>query len=239
MNLALGGAAGWDAGGMRASRLIYVENDPALLGVMSSILQGQPTLELLLATTDPLKALASDCVERADVALLDLALGRDTLTGIDLGMALRNRNQNIGIVIHSQHPLKNISKQIPEKQRMGWSFLAKSGTLTPVQMTEILRSTARGMSHQQLSEQDIEGDDRGTVMLAALTPRQRVIMGLATLGMSAPEIGEHISISPESVRKDLSKAYQALVPDDSSGSDVRTKAVVAYLGLVHDSKLLD
>ncbi len=223
---------------MRPSRLIYVENDPALLGVMSNVLRSQPMLELLLASSDPLEVLGSDCVEQADVALLDLALGRDTLTGMDLGMALRNRNPNIGIVIHSQHPMKNVSKQVPEAQRMGWSYLAKSGTLKPEELTDILRSTARGMSHDRMRSDDTDLDD-GSALLADLTARQRVIMGLASLGMSAPEIGEHIDLSPESVRKDLSKAYQRLVPDAGTGSDVRTKAVVAYLRLIDDVEQRD
>jgi len=220
---------------MRPSRLIYVENDPALLGVMSTMLEGQPMLKVLLATTDPLEVLASDCVERADVALLDLALGRDTLTGMDLGMALRNRNPNIGIVIHSQHPMKNVSRQVPEAQRMGWSYLAKSGTLKPSELTEILRSTARGMSHEHMREDDIVDGSSDDAMLAELTPRQRVIMGLASLGMSAPEIAAQIDLSPDSVRKDLSKAYRKLVPGEGSGSDVRTRAVLAYLRLIRDA----
>lgn len=223
---------------MRPSRLIYVENDPALLGVMSNVLRSQPMLELLLASSDPLEVLGSDCIEQADVALLDLALGRDTLTGMDLGMALRNRNPNIGIVIHSQHPMKNVSKQVPESQRMGWSYLAKSGTLKPEDLTDILRSTARGMSHDRMRSDDTDLND-GAALLADLTARQRVIMGLASLGMSAPEIGEHIDISPESVRKDLSKAYQRLVPDSGTGSDVRTKAVLAYLRLIDDVEQRD
>ncbi|SRR6056297_395763 len=223
---------------MRPSRLIYVENDPALLGVMSNVLRSQPMLELLLASSDPLEVLGSDCVEQADVALLDLALGRDTLTGMDLGMALRNRNPNIGIVIHSQHPMKNVSKQVPEAQRMGWSYLAKTGTLKPEELTDILRSTARGMSHERMRSDDTDFD-AGSALLADLTARQRVIMGLASLGMSAPEIGEHIDLSPESVRKDLSKAYQRLVPDAGTGSDVRTKAVVAYLRLINDVEQRD
>ncbi len=216
---------------MRPSRLIYVENDPALLGVMSTVLRSQPMLDLILASADPLEVLGSECVERADVALLDLALGRDTLTGMDLGMALRNRNPNIGIVIHSQHPMKNVSKQVPEAQQMGWSYLAKTGTLKPEELTELLRSTALGMSHDRMRSDDTE-DDRGSVLLRNLTARQRVIMGLASLGMSAPEIGDHIDLSPESVRKDLSRAYQTLVPDGGAGSDVRTKAVMSYLRLV-------
>ncbi len=216
---------------MRATRLIYVENDPALLGVMSTILRTQPMLDLILASSDPLEVLGSESVERADVALLDLALGRDTLTGMDLGMALRNRNPDIGIVIHSQHPMNNVSKQVPEAQRMGWSYLAKSGTLKPSELTDLLRSTALGVSHDRMRSDDTEDDD-GSELLIQLTPRQRVIMGLASLGMSAPEIGDHIDLSPDSVRKDLSKAYQTLVPDGGAGSDVRTKAVMSYLRLI-------
>jgi DNA-binding NarL/FixJ family response regulator len=223
---------------MRPSRLIYVENDPALLGVMSNVLRSQVMLDLIFASSDPLEVLGSDCVEQADVALLDLALGRDTLTGMDLGMALRNRNANIGIVIHSQHPMKNVSRQVPENQRMGWSYLAKSGTLKPEELSDILRSTARGMSHDRMRSDDTDHHDE-PALLAYLTARQRVIMGLASLGMSAPEIGGHIDISPESVRKDLSKAYQTLVPDAGTGSDVRTKAVLAYLRLIDDVEQRD
>lgn len=217
---------------MRATRLVYVENDPALLGVMSTLLANLTTLEVLVATTDPLEALASEVIEDADVALIDLALGRDTLTGMDLGMALRHRNPHIGIVIHSQHPMGTISRQVPEAQQMGWSFLAKTGTLKPQQLSEILRSTAAGMSHRHLLSGDEHVDRESNVTLRALTPRQRTIMGLASLGMSAPEIGEHIGISADSARKDLSRAYRTLVPPDQAGTDVRTKAVIAYLGLI-------
>ena len=216
---------------MRPTRLIYVENDPSLLGVMSTILQSQPMLELILASADPLEVLGSECVEQADVALLDLALGRETLTGMDLGMALRNRNPDIGIVIHSQHPMNNVSKQVPKAQQMGWSYLAKSGTLKPSELTDLLRSTALGVSHDRMRSDDTEEND-GSELLMKLTPRQRVIMGLASLGMSAPEIGDHIDLSPESVRKDLSKAYQTLVPEGGAGSDVRTQAVMSYLRLI-------
>jgi DNA-binding NarL/FixJ family response regulator len=221
-----------NAHSVRATRLIYVENDPALLGVMSTLLANLTTLEVLLATTDPLEALASEVIEDADVALIDLALGRDTLTGMDLGMALRHRNPHIGIVIHSQHPMGTISRQVPEAQQMGWSFLAKTGTLKPQELGEILRSTAAGMSHRHLLTSDEDVNHDLNVTLRALTPRQRTIMGLASLGMSAPEIGEHLSISSDSARKDLSKAYRTLVPPDQAGTDVRTKAVLAYLALI-------
>jgi len=149
---------------MRATRLIYVENDPSLLGVMSAILGGQPEIEIVLATEDPLEALGSDAVNSADVALLDLALGSDTLTGVDLALALRNRNPNIGIVIHSQRPLKSLAENIPATEQMGWSFLAKSGTLKTEELVSLLKSTASGMSHLRLMPEDGSGEYRNDLL---------------------------------------------------------------------------
>jgi len=217
---------------VRPTRLIYVENDPALLGVMSTLLGRLPALEVLLTTTDPLVALASTLVEDADVALIDLALGRDTLDGMDLGVALRNRNPHIGIVIHSQHPMRKISGQLTDGERIGWSFLAKTGTLKPTELCDLLISTAAGMSHNRLLETDVASGAVGETALAHLTPRQRTIMGLASLGMSAPEIAQQIGLTPESVRKDLSKAYRSLVPAAEGRTDVRTQAVMAYVNLI-------
>lgn len=217
---------------MRATRLIYVENDPSLLGVMSTILGGQPEIEIILATEDPLEALGSDTVNSADVALLDLALGSDTLTGVDLALALRNRNPNIGIVIHSQHPLKSLAENIPATEQMGWSFQAKSGTLKTEELVSLLKSTACGMSHLRLTPEDGSGEYRNDVNLQSLTSGQRVAMSLASIGLTAPEIADQMNISAESVRQHLSKAYKTLVPEPGLGSDMRTKAVLAYVALV-------
>ena len=55
---------------MRASRLIYVENDPALRGIMVQLLKQHSEIELLLASPSPTEVLADDRVRRADVALI-------------------------------------------------------------------------------------------------------------------------------------------------------------------------
>ena len=68
---------------MRPSRLIYVENDPALRGVMTRLLSAHPDIELLISVESPDEALSSPEVARADVALLDLALGPNVMNGID------------------------------------------------------------------------------------------------------------------------------------------------------------
>lgn len=218
---------------MRPTRLLYVENDSALRGILARALAADEGIELLVATGLPDEALASEAVTLADAALLDLALGSDTLNGIDLGLALRERNPDIGIIVYSQYSLQNLSRQIPEDQLMGWSFVPKSGELDIDELVAVIRATAQGMSH------DLAGGTAADVepnVLAELSGRQRAVMALAATGLTAPEIGRRLGVTHDSVRKDLSKAYRVLVPDGDEG-DLRTQAVLAYLAIMrHQSR---
>ncbi|MFM8154647.1 MAG: response regulator [Actinomycetes bacterium] len=215
---------------MRPSRVLYVENDPALRGIMTRALAAHAEVELTLSTGDAAEALGSAHAPQADVALLDLALGADQLNGIDLGLALREINPDLGIVIYSQHSLKNLARRVPENQRIGWSFIPKSGEMETAELINILRTTARGIVHpNEEAHQGDEADD----LLDALTPRQRAVMALAATGLSAPDISQRLGITQDSVRKDLSKAYRILVPGDEGG-DLRTRAVLAYLRIMRD-----
>lgn len=215
---------------MRPSRVIYVENDPALRGIMTRALAASPEIELTLSTGDASVALDSSHAPQADVALLDLALGADQLNGIDLGLALRELNPDLGIVIYSQYSLKNLARRVPESQRIGWSFIPKSGEMETSELINILRMTARGIAHP--NEEAQEGDEADD-LLEALTPRQRAVMALAATGLAAPDISQRLGITQDSVRKDLSKAYRVLVPGDEGG-DLRTRAVLAYLRIMRD-----
>lgn len=217
---------------MRASRVIYVENDPALRGIMTRALGASAEVELTLSTGDASEALTSGFATQADVALLDLALGADQLNGIDLGLALRELNPDLGIVIYSQHSLKNLARRVPDHQRMGWSFIPKSGEMETSELIDILRATARGIAH--MSDEVRRGDSTADP-LEPLTPRQRAVMALAATGLSAPDISQRLAITQDSVRKDLSKAYRVLVPGDEGG-DLRTRAVLAYLQIMRDQE---
>lgn len=219
---------------MRDTRVVYVENDPALRGILSRSLAAAPGLELLLVTGSASDALASGVIPKADVALLDLALGLDQLNGIDLGIALRERNPDIGIVIYSQYPLKNLSRRVPDDISMGWSFLAKSGDMEMTALVEILRSTAQGVRHVDAAAADSPVDPEISV-LEAMSPRQRAVMALVATGLTAPEIAQRLGITHDAVRKDLSRAYRLLV-GEGEGGDMRTRAVLAYLRLMRDTE---
>lgn len=214
------------------TRAMYVENDPALRAFMSHALEQSDGIELLMSCGTPSEALAFDRVQEADVALLDLALGVDELNGIDLGIALRERHQGIGIVIYSQHSLRNLARRVPDSMSEGWSFIAKSGDMNVADIVSVLRETARGVASGHFEAEPSSAEEAS---LELLSPRQRAVMALAATGLSAPEIAIRLGASQDSIRKDLSRSYKVLVPH-GEGGDLRTRAVLVYLRLVRDSE---
>jgi DNA-binding NarL/FixJ family response regulator len=218
---------------VRPTRLIYVENDPALRGILARLLRKHPEVDVVLDTNDPKDALRSALVESVDVALLDLALGNDELNGIDLGLAMRRLNDNIGIVIYSQYRLDTVARTVPQEALIGWSTIQKSGEMDVDELVEVIRATAAGLSH------GIRPAGAHASPLEALSMRQRAVMGLTASGIKAGEIGRRLAVSAETVRQDLSKAYRVLVPDAGSDVDLRTKAILVYQDLIRDDDRVD
>lgn len=216
---------------VRPSRLIYVENDPALRGVMTRLLSAHTDIELLLSAASPGEVLASPEITRADVALLDLALGSNVMNGIDLGLALREQNSNIGIVIFSQYDVSMLGRRVPEDQRIGWAFLPKSGEMSTDELVAILRNTAQGMVRG-----GFDSPNSKPSVLDQMTARCRAVIALAATGLSAPQIAQRLGMSADSVRQDLSRSYRILVPDAHSGDDIRTRAILAYLSLMREEE---
>ena len=219
---------------MRATRVIYVENDPALRGIMTSLLQDSDEIELILATGLAHEALDPEAVRLADVALIDLALGSGQMNGIDLGLAMRKYNDNIGIVIHSQYDLDTVARSVPPAALIGWSTLPKSGDMFIEDVVRVLRETAKGFTSVPKSP---SREDRSP--LERMTVRQRAVMGMTASGINPQEIARRLAISHDAVRQDLSAAYRVLVPDVQPEDDLRLRAVFTYLELTRRDDAAD
>ena len=209
----------------RDIRLLYVENDPVLRSMMTTLLSGLPGFSVVASVGSSSEALKYTAP--FDVALLDWALGPESLNGVELGHALRARNENIGIVIMSQHYAWDFHGA-SNRVAMGWSYVEKRVNLDSNYLAKVLKATASGLS---VVEPSID-KDRAPVSverLGQLTPRQRQIMSIAATGVDANVIAERLGLQPVSVRKELSECYRVLVPDAIAGTDLRTAAVVAWI----------
>lgn len=212
--------------------VLYVEDDPTLRGILTQLLQTSPDLTVIGSVGTPAEALDIAREQRVDVALLDLALGDGEITGIDLGIRIRELRPDAGIVLMSQHIVPDFIDQLPERYREGWSFIAKRADIKLARLTETLIATARGLN---VVDAEILAARKQTAgnPVESLTPRQREIMALAAAGRDASAISADLDIAAGTVRQELSKAYAVLVPDPAPGTDLRTSAVLAYLRATH------
>ena len=209
----------------RDTRVLYVENDPVLRSMMTALLTGLPGIEVVASVGGSAEALA--CEERCDVALLDWALGPESLNGVQLGHALRERDENVGIVILSQHYAWDFHGA-NGRVSMGWSYVEKRADIDGDYLVKVLKATASGLSVVEPSID--EGQAPPSVeRMGRLSTRQRQIMSLAATGIDANLIAERVGLAAVTVRKELSECYRILVPDASPGMDLRTAAVVAWI----------
>jgi len=218
---------------MRNIRLLYTENDPALRRVLGEMLSRSTELEIIGSFSNTNDTLNRDLVIHADVALIDFALDQNGLNGIELGIALRNINEYIGIVIYSQYPVAKMINRVPKEMRNGWSFFDKSAEMELSDYVDILRMTAAGNGNwASFAAGENEKSEVQASIFFSLTPRQRSIMSLTVQGKGAKEIAAQLTLSYSYVRKELSRSYSILIPEAAPSDDQKTAAVLKYLELM-------
>lgn len=208
------------------TRVVYVENDPALRGILSYQLEQRAEISLTGSFSSSEEALKTCDYKKVDVALLDLALGSESLNGTELAMLMREQNPHIGIVIYSQHNAPNYLNSLSDLVRWGWSYVEKRGDGKIDNLVDILISTSKGRSTIDVSHPEQSSEES---VISQLSLRQRQIMSLAATGLDANAIAKELQLAPITIRQELSRCYAILVPNPSEGTDLRTSAVLKYL----------
>lgn len=218
---------------MRATRLLYVENDSALRRILGEMLSQSNKLELIGSFSNSDEVLNRTLVRKADVALIDFALDQNGLNGIELGIALRNINEYIGIVIYSQYSVSQMVSRVPKAMRSGWSFFDKSAEMGLEDYVEIIKLTSSGKGNwESVSAGEVENVEVQSSIYFQLSPRQRSIMSLSAQGKGAQDIAVQLDLSYSYVRKELSRAYAVLLPTAVASDDLKTAAVLKYMELM-------
>ena len=218
---------------MQSTRVVFVENDSALRQFLQESLNQEPGLEIIGSYSDGISALDRAVVKKADVALIDFGLDTSGLNGIELGIALREINEYIGVVIYSQFNVRKMVNRVPSSMRNGWSFFEKSGEMSGADYSKILKDTAVGKGNwEEFFPNGSDGIDANLSLYQALSSRQRSIISLLAQGITVQEISVRLDLSYAYVRKELSRAYDTLLPDAAEGEDLKTLAILKYLQLV-------
>lgn len=212
----------------RPTRVLYVENDPTLRGILATQLNANSEIQVLAAVGNSSEALKNSSISSFDVALLDLSLGANSLNGVELGIELRRRNSNLGVVIFSQHANSDFLTNLPEQYRWGWSAIRKAATINIQYLVEVLKSTSLGLNVIDPAITQARSDSNDSP-IEKLTGRQRQIISFLSQGHDATKIAETLGLAHVTIRQEISRIYQIFVPNPTPGTDLRTTAVLRYL----------
>lgn len=211
---------------MRKIKVLYVEDDPALMSLVAQHLEADQRLELVCLANDSDSSLDFAKSGVFDVALLDLALGKGSTSGLELAISLRVASPNCGLVIFSQHSSGQLVSRLPIEQRFSFSVLEKRAPIDFELLISTLITTAQGFS---FTDESLSAETNQESVLVGLSERDHQIMRLLVEGRSTDHISAELSLASVTVRQELSRIYSTLVPEKLEGTNLRTKAIMRYL----------
>jgi len=215
----------------RPIRIAVVEDEALLRDLLRSALGQYAGIDVIGDYPTATEALERIPKLAIDVVVLDIELGSD-MNGIELGIRLRRMMSNIGVLILSNHADPQLLSSLPNDVIGGWSYLLKRSVTNVSSLTRAIQGAASGLLvfDPELTRQT---RPRKAGPTAALSPRQREILGLIAEGNSNGAIAERLVLSERSIENHISRIYTALGIDATDRSvHARVRAVIAFM---HDS----
>jgi DNA-binding NarL/FixJ family response regulator len=209
-------------------RVVLVEDEALYRDLLRIVLSEHPRLEVVGTFSDGESALEAVPALRPNVAILDIELG-GALNGIQVGLLLRQRHPDVGIVLLSSHGEPEFVASLPQEVISGWSYLLKRSVSDVGALTRAIEGAAAGFV--VLDPQLVAGRrPRSEGIVSRLTPRQREILGLIAQGFTNAAIAEKLILTEKSVENQVNLLYQQLgVNRPRSALHPRVKAVLLYL----------
>jgi DNA-binding NarL/FixJ family response regulator len=166
-----------------------------------------------------------------DVALVDIRMPpTHTDEGLHAAREIRSRYPATAVLILSQHLEPEYALQLVEAQPERVGYLMKERVGRIEQLLDALHRVATGECVVDRAVVNELLDRRRRVdLLAALTPREREILGLMAEGRSNQGIGRTLWLSPKTVETHIRGAFTKLGIREAPDDNRRVLAVLAYL----------
>jgi two-component system response regulator NreC len=156
---------------------------------------------------------AVELVERLKPDVLVTDIGMAGLGGLDVALAVRKRSPSTRVVVLTMHANEAYVVQALRNGVLGY-VLKDSGYS---ELIKAVRAAVAGRRHlgPPLSEQTVDSylrraRDAEVDIYETLTAREREVLSLDAQGLTAPQIGERLSISPRTVETHRARVMQKL-----------------------------
>jgi DNA-binding NarL/FixJ family response regulator len=175
--------------------------------------------------------LRSLLTHRPDVAVVDVRLPPTfTDEGLRAAIAARAEVPGLPILVLSQYVEQLYARELLSDRAGGVGYLLKDRVSDVGQFVEAARRVAAGgtaMDPEVVSQ--LLARNARNEPLAALTPREREVLGLMAEGRSNAAIGARLFVTEKAVSKHTNNIFAKLGLPPSEDDNRRVLAVLAYL----------
>ena len=205
-----------------------------LRGLLLSLLDAHPRIEVVAAAAGQREALDVIRPGEVDVALLDVEL--DDGNGIALARTLQDRDPDVRIVLMSSRNRLPLVRSVSAGAPSPWSYLSKRSPIGPGDLIRALAATAQGIAvvDQRQAERS---ESASETPLARLSSAQLRVLRLVAQGKGNGAVAEELDITAKAVEAQLTRTYRTL--DVPEGANNRVTAVLEFLQTVHTDAWLD
>jgi DNA-binding NarL/FixJ family response regulator len=200
---------------------------------ITSVLSGLDGIELVASCgdLDSLRASIEDV--RPDVVLTDIRMPPDlTDEGVRLATELRSTHPEIGVVVLSQHAEPLYAMALFAEGSHQRAYLLKERLTEPGELGRAIREVAAGgalVDPRVVDELLSVQAGRELSPLAALTERERELLGLIAEGYANGAIADRLGITKRGVERHINAIFAKLDLSDAEDVSRRVKAALFFL----------
>jgi DNA-binding NarL/FixJ family response regulator len=192
------------------------------------VVAGVGDAEQLIAAVDGLVKEGSP----PDVVVADVRMPpTHTDEGVRAAVALRRQHPGLGVLVLSQYVEEQYATELLAGSTHGVGYLLKDRVADVREFTDaVVRVAAGGTALDPEVVSQLLGRSRKQDVLAALTPREREVLGLMAEGRTNAAIARALVVGGGAVEKHVSNIFMKLGLPQSDADHRRVLAVLTYLG---------
>jgi DNA-binding NarL/FixJ family response regulator len=214
--------------------VVVAEDDLLVREGILRVLEPSDEVRVLAACGDRDELIAAIERHAPDVVVTDIRMPparRDE--GLDVARRMRSERPELGVVVLSAHAEPAYALTLLEQGSQGRAYLLKEHVSAAGQLVGAIKEVARGGSiiDPTVVEALVEDRLRARVSpLAALTPRERQILGEIAQGKSNAAIAEELVLTKRAVEKHVNAIFSKLSLRAEDGTiDRRVRAALLFL----------
>jgi DNA-binding NarL/FixJ family response regulator len=190
-------------------------------------------LEVTAAVDNGADLLAAVTADKPDVAIIDVRLPPTfTDEGLRAALAARAAQPGLPVLVLSQYVEQLYARELLTAGTGGIGYLLKDRVLDGGQFVDAVRRVADGGTAMdpEVIARLLDRNSAADSAVAALSPREREVLGLMAEGRSNAAIAQQLVITERAVAKHTASIFQRLDLQPSDDNNRRVLAVLAYLG---------